>query len=59
MQCRVITISKKDKIDELLEEIRECKGCRLKPEYTPVVYSAEDPDILVVSEMLLDSAWKV
>ncbi len=54
----VMTISKKDKINELLEKIRDCKACRPKPEFMPAVYSAENPDILIVSEMPLDDAWK-
>ena len=57
IQCRVMTISKKDKINELLKKIRDCKDCRPKPEYTPVVYSAEDPDILIVSEIPPPKAW--
>jgi len=51
----MMTISKKDRIDELLKEIRDC---RPKPEYMPVVYSAEDPDILIVSEGPPKTAWK-
>ena len=53
-----MTISKKDRINRLLKEIRDCEDCRPKPEYMPVVYSAENPDILIVSEMPLDDAWK-
>ena len=52
-----MTISKREKINELLQEIRKCKYCKPKPEHTPVVYSAEDPDILIVSEIPLGSAW--
>ena len=43
-----MTISKKDKINELLEDIRKCEDCKPKPEHIPVVYSAEDPNILIV-----------
>jgi uracil-DNA glycosylase len=53
-----MTISKKDKLNALLGKIRDCKDCRPKPEYTPVVYSAEDPDILIVSEGPPETAWK-
>jgi len=53
----VTTISRKDKINELLEEIRDCEDCKPKPEYTPVVYSAENPDILIVSEGPPKTAW--
>jgi uracil-DNA glycosylase len=52
-----MTISKKDKINELLKEIRRCEDCIPAPEHTPVVYSAEDPDILIVSEIPPKTAW--
>jgi uracil-DNA glycosylase family 4 len=53
----MMTISKKDKLNELLEEIRECHDCKPTPEHTPVVYSAEDPDIFIVSEIPPSPAW--
>ena len=52
-----MTISKKDKINKRLEEIRRCRAGTPTPENTPVVYSAEDPDILIVSEIPPPSAW--
>ena len=52
-----MVISKQDKINNLLEKIRDCKYCTPIPEHTPVVYSAEDPDILIVSEIPPPKAW--
>ena len=52
-----MTISKKDKIDELLKEIRGCGDCTPTPEYTPVMYSAENPDIFIVSGIPPNTAW--
>ena len=55
-----IEFSKKEQLKELLKEIRECKeDCReVKVNRTPVVYSAENPKVMIVSEVPPFGAWE-
>ena len=41
----------------LLEEIRNCKDCDIRPAKTPVVYGTADSKIFVVSEGPPEDAW--
>jgi len=46
-------VSRKEQIQALLKEIRECEvACQeVKVKRTPLVYSAEDPKVMIVSEV--------
>jgi uracil-DNA glycosylase len=54
-----IVVSRTEQIQVLLKEIRECKiACKeVKVKRTPLVYSAEDPKVMIVSEVPPFDAW--
>lgn len=54
-----IAISREELIQVLLEDIRKCPPCpEVEGKRTPVVYSAKDPKVLIVSEVPPLGAWK-
>ncbi len=54
-----IAISREELIQMLLEDIRHCSDCpEVEVKRTPVVYSAKDPKVIIVSEVPPFSAWK-
>ena len=57
--CPSDVVSRKERIQALMKEIRDCKvACReVKVKRTPLVYSSEDPKIMIVSEVPPFTPW--